>query len=212
MDLNIFTARGLIMRLNLASPAVTITQTSGLISGSEFPIGTTTNCFLATDAAGNTSVCCFDVNVIEFPNPISSLVCNDLVYISLDEDCFYCLGADGVLEGGPYHCYDDYIVEVDKTLPYGNGPWVPACFGPADIGKTYQVRVTDSDSPFNRCWGNVKIEDKLAPVLDCPPGTLPCNAEVFPGSQQTLVGSAQTGNFAIPAAGAVTVNFNYSGP
>ncbi len=150
--------------------------------------------------------------MIEFPNPISSLVCNDLVYISLDADCFYCLGADGILEGGPYHCYDDYIVEVDKTLPYGNGPWVPACFGPADIGKTYQVRVTDSDSPFNKCWGNVKIEDKLAPVLDCPPGTLPCNAEVFPGSQQTLVGSAQTGNFVIPASGAVTVNFDYNGP
>ncbi|MBK6996197.1 MAG: hypothetical protein IPH31_15195 [Lewinellaceae bacterium] len=108
----------------------TIVQTSGLPSGSTFPIGTTTNCFDLINPTDGSIVesCCFDINVIEFPNPISSLVCNDLVYISLDEDCDYCLGADGVLEGGPYHCYDDYIVEVDKTLPYGNGPWVPACF------------------------------------------------------------------------------------
>ena len=157
-------------------PAPVVTQTAGLPSGSEFPIGTTTNCFSSTDAAGNVSTCCFDVNVFEFPNPITSLICNDLVYVSLDQSCSYCLGADGVLEGGPYGCYDDYIVEVDKTLPYGNGPWVPACFGPADLGKTYQVRVTDPTTG-NRCWGNVKIEDKLAPVLVCRDVVLPCNGD-----------------------------------
>ncbi|MBN8680762.1 MAG: HYR domain-containing protein, partial [Chitinophagales bacterium] len=158
-------------------PAVPV-QYSGLPSGSEFPIGTTTNCFRVDLAPANNPAgdltCCFNVNVVEFPNPITSLVCNDLVYVSLDDDCSYCLGADGVLEGGPYHCYDDYIVEVDKTLPYGNGPWVPACFTNADVNKTYQVRVTDPETG-NKCWGNVKIEDKLPPVLDCPSVLLPCN-------------------------------------
>ncbi|MDO8368042.1 MAG: HYR domain-containing protein [Saprospiraceae bacterium] len=153
---------------------IPVVRTAGLPSGSEFPIGTTTNCFIATDQAGNTSTCCFTVTVVEFPNPITSLVCNDLVYVSLDQSCSFCLGADGVLEGGPYGCYDDYIVEVDKTLPYGNGPWLPACFGPADIGKTYQVRVTDPTTG-NKCWGNVKIEDKLAPVLVCRDYNVPCN-------------------------------------
>ncbi|MBK6996196.1 MAG: hypothetical protein IPH31_15190 [Lewinellaceae bacterium] len=47
------------------------------------------------------------------------------------------------------------------------------------MGKTYQVRVTDSDSPFNKCWGNVKIEDKLAPVLVCEDALLPCNFASF---------------------------------
>ncbi|HLP92831.1 MAG TPA: hypothetical protein VK168_02300, partial [Saprospiraceae bacterium] len=93
-------------------PAVPV-QYSGLPSGSEFPIGTTTNCYRVDLAPANNPAgdltCCFNVNVVEFPNPIASLVCNDLVYVSLDEDCSYCLGADGVLEGGPYHCYDDYI-------------------------------------------------------------------------------------------------------
>ncbi|MBL7807805.1 MAG: hypothetical protein JNN28_08335, partial [Saprospiraceae bacterium] len=93
-------------------PAVPV-QYAGLPSGSEFPIGSTTNCFRVDLAPANNPAgdltCCFNVNVIEYPNPIASLVCNDLVYVSLDEDCSYCLGADGVLEGGPYHCYDDYI-------------------------------------------------------------------------------------------------------
>ncbi|HLP96316.1 MAG TPA: HYR domain-containing protein, partial [Saprospiraceae bacterium] len=157
-------------------------QTSGLPSGSYFPIGTTTNCFrLDLPPAGNSpndQTCCFNVQVLEFPNPINSLICNDLVFVSLDADCNYCLGADDVLEGGPYHCYDDYIVEVDKTAPFGNGPWTPACFGTTDINKTYQVRVTDTETG-NKCWGNVKVEDKLAPELVCEPLTVPCNAPDF---------------------------------
>jgi hypothetical protein len=41
----------------------TITQTAGLPSGSIFPIGVTTNTFMATDAGGNTSTCSFTVSV-----------------------------------------------------------------------------------------------------------------------------------------------------
>ncbi len=39
-------------------------QTEGLVSGSAFPIGTTTNTFRATDEAGNSTSCSFDVIVI----------------------------------------------------------------------------------------------------------------------------------------------------
>jgi len=174
----------LIQRLNgttlqLLNP--TIVQISGLPSGSTFPIGTTPNCFnLVNPSTGAiTATCCFNVVVKEFPNPIQQLNCNDLVNISLDADCQACIGADDVLEGGPYGCYDDYIVELDKTLPYGNGPWVPACVGPSDIGKTYQVRVTDPDTG-NKCWGDVKIEDKIAPVLTCTDYVFSCNSNLDP--------------------------------
>ncbi len=48
----------------------------------------------------------------------------------------------------------------------------------ADIGKTYQVRVTDPlQTPVNRCWGSVKIEDKIPPTLVCRDIILPCNAD-----------------------------------
>ena len=41
----------------------TLTQTEGLPSGETFPVGTTTNTFVAVDDAGNTTTCSFDVVV-----------------------------------------------------------------------------------------------------------------------------------------------------
>ncbi|MBK8968868.1 MAG: HYR domain-containing protein [Lewinellaceae bacterium] len=156
-------------------------QLTGLPSGAEFPIGTTVNIWQCNDLAGNPATCSFSVTVNEYPNAIQSLICNDLVQVSVDENCAATIGADQVLEGGPYGCYDNYIVEVDKTAPFGNGPWLPAVFGPSDIGKTYQIRVTDP-ATGNKCWGNIKIEDKLPPVLDCPPGSVACNADPAPST------------------------------
>ncbi|MCK9613651.1 MAG: HYR domain-containing protein [Bacteroidales bacterium] len=46
-----------------------VIQTAGLPSGSLFPIGTTTNTFLATDASGNTNTCSFDVTVTDDEAP-----------------------------------------------------------------------------------------------------------------------------------------------
>jgi len=50
---------------NSASPVTT--QSAGLASGQLFPIGTTTNSFLVTDASGNTNTCSFDV-VVSVPS------------------------------------------------------------------------------------------------------------------------------------------------
>lgn len=47
----------------------TIVQTGGLPSGGHFPVGTTTNSFLATDAFGNTATCSFDVTVTDNQPP-----------------------------------------------------------------------------------------------------------------------------------------------
>jgi hypothetical protein len=46
-------------------PGAVTTQTGGLPSGSTFPIGTTTNTFQVTDAAGHTSSCSFTVTVTD---------------------------------------------------------------------------------------------------------------------------------------------------
>ena len=47
----------------------TVEQTAGLASGSEFPLGTTTNTFVVTDAAGNTATCSFDVTITDDEDP-----------------------------------------------------------------------------------------------------------------------------------------------
>lgn len=48
----------------------TVNQTTGLPSGSTFPVGTTTNTFVATDASGNTATCSFTVTVTENEKPV----------------------------------------------------------------------------------------------------------------------------------------------
>ncbi|MGH9963156.1 MAG: HYR domain-containing protein, partial [Pyrinomonadaceae bacterium] len=55
----------------------TTTQTAGLASGSTFPVGTTTNTFRVTDAAGNIAECSFKVTVA-----LTSIIGLDSVSIS----------------------------------------------------------------------------------------------------------------------------------
>ncbi|WP_185955179.1 M60 family metallopeptidase [Solitalea koreensis] len=49
------------------------TQTAGLPSGSFFPVGTTTNTFVVTDGAGNTSTCAFTVTVTDTQAPLIAI-------------------------------------------------------------------------------------------------------------------------------------------
>ncbi|WP_435578278.1 HYR domain-containing protein [Gilvibacter sp.] len=51
----------------ITNPEPSFTQTAGLSSGSEFPIGTTTNTFEVSDGSGNVSTCSFDVTVAVNP-------------------------------------------------------------------------------------------------------------------------------------------------
>ncbi|MCS7036591.1 MAG: HYR domain-containing protein, partial [Saprospiraceae bacterium] len=176
------------VRYQIGGPAQVL-QTAGPANGSLFckDASPFTIRYQVADASGNTATCSFTITVNPFPNPVNSLTCNNNVQISLKADCSAFVNADQVLEGGPYKCYDDYVVEVDKTLPFGNGPWirvsqgpafpgfgVPTPLGPDDVGKTYQVRVTDP-ATGNRCWGYITVEDKLPPVLSCQESFVPCN-------------------------------------
>ena len=158
---------------------------SGISPNQPYPVGETINSFHCVDAHNNPADCSFKVTVAPFGDPISGLVCNDLVHVALGEGCSDVILADQVLEGGPYGCYDNYIVELDKVPPFGNGPWVPAVVGAADIGKTYRVRVTDPITT-NKCYGDVKIMDNIPPVLECNTLTVPANYPLLPTfSQET---------------------------
>ncbi len=55
-----------------------IEQTEGLASGSDFPLGTTTNTFVATDLAGNSVDCQFDVTVSTSSSVEDQLLSNGL--------------------------------------------------------------------------------------------------------------------------------------
>ncbi|MBK9335074.1 MAG: HYR domain-containing protein [Lewinellaceae bacterium] len=154
-------------------------QIQGLPSGSKFPLGTTVNVFKSTDLSGNTATASFSVTVNQYATPSSTLLCASAVNISLGPDCATTLGADDLLLGGPYRCYDTYTVQIDKIPPFTDGPWVPAVLTSADLGKTYGVRVSN---PVNNnfCLSNVLVEDKLPPVLTGADVDLPCNFNTAP--------------------------------
>ncbi|MEM6964337.1 MAG: HYR domain-containing protein, partial [Bacteroidota bacterium] len=144
-------------------------QTSGLPSGSEFPIGTTTNTFVYTDAVGATQTCTFSITVNEFVPTSNDITCNSLVNISLDENCQAVVGADQILEGNNYGCYDDFQVLFDDGPLEGQ----PVLLGPGNVGQTYDVRVVNPSG--NVCWGTILVEDKIPPVLVCYDLELECD-------------------------------------
>jgi hypothetical protein len=57
-------------------PGTTTAQTAGLPSGATYPVGTTTNTFVATDAAGNTATCTFTVTVVDSEDPVINCPAN----------------------------------------------------------------------------------------------------------------------------------------
>jgi hypothetical protein len=160
----------------VSDPMVRSRQTCGFPygPGCYFPIGCTTLCYEATDANGNISTCQFQVCVNPFPNPITSLFCHDEVQISLNENCFATITADEMLAGGPYKCFNDYIVEVrdwQTNVLIDRQANVPGSqLGIQDIGKDFRVIVRDPVTG-NSCWGKVRVEDKMAPRMICPRDT-----------------------------------------
>lgn len=190
-----------------------ILQTSGLPATEPYPIGLIYNVFRATDSAGNTSTCSFTVLVRNYSVP---LACEDLVTVALNQNCTDQHAAAYYLFGdqSDYGCPTGFTVELDKTAPFGNGPWMPVSYGAADIGKTYQFRVNDTYTG-NKCWGSVKIIDNLAPTITCTTVDLPCTVpDLTPDYITNTLGIAAGKPVAVDnCGGAVTLNFldsNYS--
>jgi hypothetical protein len=177
---------------NLASSTrVPITQTCGAPYGPGcfFPIGCQRICYRATDAVGNVATCEFQVCVNAYANPTRALACNDEIQISLDQNCSATIGADMVLEGGPYACYDNYIVEARYWTGGGlidrNPNLAGVQINGSDIGKELKLTVRDPLTG-NSCWGHATVEDKLAPILTCPADrTFSCAINPIPANTGT---------------------------
>ncbi len=108
------------------------------------------------------------------------LACNNLVQVSMDEDCFVEITPDMMLEGQGVSPNCNYVVQVlgANGQPIPSSPSVTA----SNVGQTLQVRIWLG---ANSCWGSIKIEDKLAPTIACPdPITVSCwDTRSFPKPQ-----------------------------
>jgi hypothetical protein len=182
--------------------SATITQLSGLPSGSFFPIGSTIQTFRAIDGSGNSATCSFTVQVLEFVPVNSSLICHNQVNVSIEPalNCIANITADKVLSGNNYGCISNYVVSV-TGLPT---PVVTS----AMVGMTLQYSVTDPRTG-NTCWGNLLIEDKLAPAITCTNRTVVGCGTPAP-SPNTLPGGGSWNGQTLTVTN--STNFRFSSP
>ncbi len=150
-------------------------------------IGNHTICYIVTDDFGNTATCCAQINVIEFENPIRELACKGQIQISLDDSCSATVTAEWILAGGPYGCWDSYIIQIQL---WNGGPYIDrdpnkpgVQLDRRDIGKELKITVTDPRTG-NSCWGKATVEDKLPPQLTCPSDAM-ISCEVLPTPANT---------------------------
>jgi len=158
------------------SGAVT-SQTAGLVSGSIFPIGTTTNSFLVTDASSNTAICSFTVTVNDTQAPTLTAPANQNLsaiantcaagYIIVDPITDNCTGAtwsytlSGATTGSVSGIADgtnSFLLSfnIGTTIITLNG--VDAAATPNNaITTTFTVTVIDNQPPTAVCQ-NINVE------------------------------------------------------
>jgi subtilisin-like proprotein convertase family protein len=140
----------------------------------QVPIGSHEITVKVTDIYGNVGSCTFTYDVFEYNTTNNTLACNNSVNISLGSDCTAVIDPDMILEGGPYRCYENYCITITDL----SGNPHPNLFTTADEGKTFIVSISDCLNSNNSCWGYVKIENKLVPIITCPANvTLACNED-----------------------------------
>lgn len=174
--------------------------------GDLLPAGSYSFSYYAVDQSGNASApCSYDVTVNGFDDAIVAIVCNDDLQLSLDEECMMVVTADMILEGGPYGCLDNYVVEIQdsKGVNYGN------TLTAENIGQDLKVRVTSPEN--NSCWGKIILEDKAPAPLDCVPGYTTCQGDTEPGAALSpsipFRATVSPGNSELAATGMTTRSY-----
>ena len=135
---------------------------------------------VAYDLTDGTTISCeVEIDVFAYSGPVSTaLACNDDVNISVDENCMVLIGADIFLEGGPYSCFDEYLVRI---RPFGGTDYleIDPLTNDTNANGAYLAlpagqHIYEVIDPItgNTCWGYFTIEDKFPPTLacDCPVG------------------------------------------
>ncbi|WP_037314759.1 HYR domain-containing protein [Salegentibacter sp. Hel_I_6] len=133
---------------------VNVEQTGGATSGSQFPIGTNTVTFTATDASGNTTQCSFDIIVEDTENP--TLECPSDIISSTDSGICGAIVEFEIPEG-----FDNSgNVTVEQTAGLSSGEVFP-------VGTT-TITFTTSDEAGNTasCSFEISVVDDEAPVIE----------------------------------------------
>jgi hypothetical protein len=128
-----------------------------------------------------TAAVCFGLLILMMPDRMTAqceninLACNDVVNVSINEDCYASVNADLILEDPPFSLFADNGVNYDILLQDENGyPILPSNqLSEEHVGR--RIKATVSLVPCNiSCWGYIQVEDKIGPkIWGCIDGYLP---------------------------------------
>jgi hypothetical protein len=144
-------------------PGVTTSLISGSGSGQIFPVGTTTETWMATDASGNTSTCSFTVTIIDNQNPIITGCPSPIVKNTDPGICT--TTATWVAPTASDNCPG-----VSMTSNYAPG----ATFPKGVTTVTYTA--TDASNNTTICTFTVTVNDIELPVISNCPNNITVNA------------------------------------
>ncbi|MBU6342347.1 MAG: MSCRAMM family adhesin SdrC, partial [Bacteroidetes bacterium] len=105
-----------------------------------------------------------------------NMAANDLVYVSYDVNCQAFIHDEDILEGEDEDCTDQAFClggYYKVTIKTQQGLVVPNPIPYSYVGQTLIAEVENIVS-CNKTWGKFKLEDKLAPVVNCSNITLFC--------------------------------------
>ena len=154
---------------------VTVTQTMGPVSGSDFPIGDTIIEFTATDDEGEMNTCQFTISIADNETP--ALACTS--DITVDNDPGVC-GANVTIPGPTIldNCPSNLgVLTNDYTGTDDASAYYPE--GTTAVTWTY----TDPGGNAIQCTFNVTVNDVEIPTVSCigQPGTFTDSESVAPG-------------------------------
>jgi len=122
----------------------------------------------AADAAGNVRTEDFVITAVEIQTPPVNLSCLGQVNATLGADCSVLITPLMVLNG-TYGCLTDDDFEI--IVQDGNTANGAVADGCGEFVYEVRLRPGVNGGTFTTCWGTVLVEDKTAPVIDCPDDT-----------------------------------------
>ena len=140
-------------KITVSDNCGTVTNITNVpVSGSTFPVGTTTVTSTAVDADGNSNSCSFTVTVVD--NQIPAIACPSNIIVAADNGS--CV-ATGVVLGAPVATDNCVTVTVTSNAP--------AVF---PLGtNTVTWTAVDSHANTNTCAQLVIVRDTQAPAITC---------------------------------------------
>jgi hypothetical protein len=189
MQNGVRTGNGKVVITYLGVSTPVVSQTLGLPSGSVFPVGTTTNSFLADDGFGNTAVCAFTVTVSDNEAPVISAVPQN---IAVSTDSGMCSAV------------------VNWTSPSANDNCTIASVSASDTSGTAFTPgthtvfyiATDASGNTDTASFTITVTDNEAPGIVCPQNiTVAADSGLCTATLPNIGNAITTDNCGIVSAG-----------